>query len=292
MSFAKFLLLALCCQAGHFSEAAEVSTDGDCAASPGEEASTGAHAMLQHSETHRVSINARKGAAGRMKGAPCTCEASNPAWKPCSRTVAKCVFIDLGAADGNTFKVFLNNGYGTVANCTANGAGAWQAILVEANPNFDPKLKAEAARFPYGYVNAMSSTAAYMCEGQTSFFVDTVNTAENFWGSSMSQNHPDVQASGGKTNVTVPTMNLNRILYENTIPADKVILKMDIEGAEFDVLPCLAQSPSSNLVDSFYLEEHQASWGNIGTTVADMETYKATLKSRGVEIPDYFSHTL
>mmetsp|Transcript_156320 Transcript_156320/g.271975 ORF Transcript_156320/g.271975 Transcript_156320/m.271975 type:complete len:296 (-) Transcript_156320:257-1144(-) len=295
MSFPKFALIALCCQAAQLCMASMVDDeDGECAAFPEGMDSAGNHVMLQHSESHRVGINEVSGSSESKKAmgtAPCNCEIANPAWKPCPRTTAKCVFIDLGAADGNTFKVFLQNGYTTISNCTANGPGAWEAILVEANPKFDQALKAEASKYPYGYVAAMTSTAAYSCEGKTSFFVDTVNTAENNWGSSMSQNHPDVLRSG-KQNVTVPTMNLNRLLYELTIPADKVILKMDIEGAEFDVLPCLAQSPSSNLVDMFYLEQHQADWGNIGTTVTDMETHKATLRSRGVIIPEYFSHTL
>mmetsp|Transcript_81051 Transcript_81051/g.147908 ORF Transcript_81051/g.147908 Transcript_81051/m.147908 type:complete len:299 (-) Transcript_81051:101-997(-) len=292
MSLAKFAMLAVCCKVGHLCLASVVSEDaGECAALPAEQASAGERAMLQHSEAHRVGINAVEGSSKAKKAPQCTCQTANPEWKPCKRTVAKCVFIDLGAADGNTFKVFLEDGYGAVSNCTENGPGAWEAILVEANPNFNDKLKAEAAKYPFGYVHAMTSTAAYMCEGQTSFFVDTVNTAQNFWGSSMSANTPDVQKSG-KTSVTVPTLNVNRILYENTIPADRVILKMDIEGAEFDVLPCLVQSPSSNLVDSFYLEEHPVDWGNIGTTLADMEVHKATLVSRGIEIPQYFSHTL
>jgi len=290
MSVAKFALVVVCCNMA--SSASVVNEEpSDCAAFPKEEVPSGEHVMLQHSEAHRVGINAVEGKAEGKKAPTCTCQTANPEWKPCKRTTPKCVFIDLGAADGNTFKVFLEDGYGAVSNCTENGPGAWEAILVEANPNFNDKLKAEAAKYPSGYVHAMTSTAAYMCEGQTSFFVDTVNTAQNFWGSSMSANTPDVQKSG-KTSVTVPTLNVNRILYENTIPADRVILKMDIEGAEFDVLPCLVQSPSSNLVDSFYLEEHPVDWGNIGTTLADMEVHKATLVSRGIEIPQYFSHTL
>ena len=47
-----------------------------------------------------------------------------------ARTEPRCVFIDLGAADGNTFDSFLANGYGPVKNCPRHGE--WQAILVEA----------------------------------------------------------------------------------------------------------------------------------------------------------------
>jgi FkbM family methyltransferase len=223
-------------------------------------------------------------AAGAM---PCQCVATNPTWKPCTRTVPRCVFIDLGAADGNSFADFLNNGYGDVGKCPSV---QWSAVLVEANPRFNGQLAAVGTKHP-GSLTVMSSTAAYMCEATTSFFLDTVNTGKNFWGSSMSESHPDVQRSG-KQKVTVPTMNLNRILYEQTIPSDWVMVKMDIEGSEYDVLPCTAKSPSASLIDRLYLEQHQPSWGMAGTTLDQMETAKNELRSKGVDIPDYFSQTL
>lgn len=217
---------------------------------------------------------------------PCQCIASDPSWKPCKRTVPRCVFIDLGAANGNTFDFFMKDGYGKVGNCPSV---QWSAVLVEANPRFDTPLAAIGKE--HSNVNVLSSTAAYMCEAKTSFYLDTVNTARNFWGSSMSSNHPDVQHSG-KQKVTVPTMNLNRILYEQTIPSDWVMVKMDIEGSEFDVLPCTAKSPSASLIDRLYLEQHSPDWGQAGTTLQQMEAAKNQLRGAGVDIPDYFSHTL
>mmetsp|Transcript_63225 Transcript_63225/g.110368 ORF Transcript_63225/g.110368 Transcript_63225/m.110368 type:complete len:288 (-) Transcript_63225:40-903(-) len=287
MSLNKFAWVALCCLAVQFSLAAAVcEDDSDCAAFP-KEVSAGEHAMLQQGSLHSVGVHVAEGSS-RVKGAPCVCEKANHRWKPCTRTEAKCIFIDLGAADGNTFNSFLANGYGNLTTCP-NGAESWESILVEANPKFQTPLTGEAAKFPTGKVTSLYSTAAYMCEGQTSFFLDT-NDATNNWGSSMSGNHPDVV--NGKMNVTVPTMNLNRILVEHTIPGDHVMVKMDIEGAEFDTLPCLAESPSASLVDMLFLEEHQPEWGNIGTTVAGLQAAKATLMSKGVQIPEYFSHTL
>jgi FkbM family methyltransferase len=220
---------------------------------------------------------------------PCSCVSSDPAWTPCSRTTPRCVFIDLGAADGNTLEHFVHDGYGYVGNCPSHGQ--WSAILVEANPRFNSKLDSERQLHKDAEVTVLSSHAAYMCEGTTSFYLDTVNTARNFWGSSMSASHPDVQRSG-QEKVTVPTVNLNRILYEQTIPGDWVMVKMDIEGSEFDVLPCLAKQDSpASLIDRLYLEQHSSSWGMVGTTDYEMESVKNELKFRGVDIPPYFSQT-
>lgn len=219
---------------------------------------------------------------------PCACEAMRNSWKACSRTVPRCVFIDLGAANGNSFRFFEANGFGPVGNCPSK---QWKAVLVEANPAFDHALKELSSGFSNDQMEVAASTAAYMCEAETTFFLDTINRQTNYWGSSMSSHHPDTQRSGLQK-VTVPTRNLMRILYEETIPGDWVMVKMDIEGAEYDILPCLAVSPAASLIDRLYLEEHQVSWGNAGTSSEAMQNAKVVLKQRGVDIPPYFSWTL
>lgn len=245
-------------------------------------------ALAAANATRTTRTNRTAAAAGaRIASAPpCTCQSSSGAWKRPTRTVPKCIFVDLGAANGNTFENFLANGYGPISGCNN---GQYEAFLVEANPRFKAPLDDEAKRHP-GQAHSLASTAAYMCEAQTSFYVDTVNTATNFWGSSMSENHRDV-ISSGKKKVTVPTVNIMKLIYENTIPADWVMLKMDIEGAEWDVLPCLANSPAAPLVDRLYLEEHPQSWSLTGTSNEVFQGAKASLKQQHVDIPQYFSQT-
>eukprot|EP00403_Amphidinium_massartii_P042716 CAMPEP_0178451490 /NCGR_PEP_ID=MMETSP0689_2-20121128/43716_1 /TAXON_ID=160604 /ORGANISM="Amphidinium massartii, Strain CS-259" /LENGTH=325 /DNA_ID=CAMNT_0020077087 /DNA_START=1 /DNA_END=978 /DNA_ORIENTATION=+ len=251
-------------------------------------AATALHHVQQQvvSDSDRSGMNGTRSSA-HLRAPSCGCEANNAAWVPCARTIPECVFIDLGAANGNTFQQFIQNGYGPVANCPS---AKWRAVLVEANPRFNVDL-ANLATYYGASIDAKAGTAAYMCEGQTSFYVDTKNVQQNYWGSSMSPNHPDAQASGHQQ-VVVPTMNLNRYLYENTIPGDWVMVKMDIEGAEWDVVPCLAQSPAASLIDRMYLEEHPQSFAETQTTPEQMQAAKATLASLGVDIPAYFSHTL
>jgi len=226
--------------------------------------------------------------ASHKKAMPCQCVSSDPSWKAPTHVAPKCIFIDLVAANGNTFNTFINNGYGPVAQCP--GGGQWEAFLVEANPRFAPPLKELTAKYASGQIHDMSATAAYMCEAHTSFFLDTQNHGTNYWGSSMSSDHPDVVKSG-QEKVTVPTANIIRMLYENTIPGDWVMLKMDIEGSEWDVLPCMASAPAASLIDRFYIETHSESWGLAGTTEPQYNAALATLRQRGVDIPKYFSQT-
>lgn len=223
---------------------------------------------------HAVEVNS--------SNAPCQCVANNPAWVPVTRTVPKCIFIDLGAANANSFKDFMENGYGPVSSCPS---GQWEAYLVEANPQFTPDLNlAQAAHV--GQVHALASTAAYMCQGSTSFSIDP-DVSHNHWGSSMKVQHD------GSTKVTVPTINVAQFVAEHTIPGDWVMLKVDIEGAEYDIIPCLAQSSSARLVDRMYLEEHH--WIKVDS-VYSAEQYQAAklqLKAIGVDVVDnYYSKTM
>lgn len=216
---------------------------------------------------------------------PCQCMANDVAWKATTRTEPKCIFIDLGAADGNTFRQFMNNDYGPVSSCPS---GQWEAYLVEANPHFDVPLQQLAQQYP-NQVHVLKSTAAFSCVGQTSFFIDTDPT-HNHWGSSMSEAAPDAVRSG-KQKVTVPTVNVIQLIAQSVIPADWVMLKVDIEGAEYEVIPCLASFTHANLVDRMYLEEH--TWFNSGSLngPVQMAAAKKKLMAAGVDIPAYFTQT-
>jgi len=240
----------------------------------------------------RQTQNSTANSTFRLADPPkCGCQVSSPTWKKTMRTTPKCIFIDLGAANGNTFEQFLNNGYGDVKNC-AHGTGDYEAYLVEANPRFQAALMSVQAGNPK--VHAMPSSAAYMCEGTTSFFLDTVNHDKNYWGSSMSNQHQDTKKSGLQK-VTVPTVNVMKILYEKTIPGDWVMLKMDIEGAEWDIIPCLANAPVARNIDRFYIEQHPAAWiasGGPAPSESVMTDAKAKLSAKGVDMPGYFSQTL
>lgn len=214
------------------------------------------------------------------RAAPCQCLANDPSWKQTTRTVPKCIFIDLGAANGNSFDQFLKGAYGPVANCPSV---QWEAILVEANPQFTAQLNTVATSHP-GAVRAMSATAAYQCAGTTSFSIDP-DVAHNHWGSSMTFDH-------GSNKVTVPTVNVNQLVAENVMPGDWVMLKVDIEGAEYDVLPCLSQFTQLNKIDIIFVEEHGWLAKDSSYTPQQYNAAKANIMAAGVQMPHYDSPTL
>eukprot|EP00930_Biecheleria_cincta_P075314 TRINITY_DN6247_c0_g2_i1.p1 TRINITY_DN6247_c0_g2~~TRINITY_DN6247_c0_g2_i1.p1 ORF type:complete len:272 (+),score=60.76 TRINITY_DN6247_c0_g2_i1:55-816(+) len=239
----------------------------------------GQASAVKHLRNATSLLQARQ--SSRLKAPNCGCQAGSSSWKKSARTVPKCVFIDLGAAGGNTLETWLQDGYGPVSHCPHGGD--WEAFLVEANPQFTSKLQA-VQRNLGGKVHSMASTAAYTCDGTTTFSIDP-DVAHDHWGSSME--HSFI----GSKQYTVPTVNVNKLIAENTIPQDWVVLKVDIEGAEYEVIPCLAESDSAKLIDDLFVEEH---WWFSETTAAKklaLKTARETLKSKGVRVPFYFTQT-
>lgn len=237
---------------------------------------------MQGQETSDTAIQRPTGSA------PCACEGDSKLWKQPAPRAPRCIFIDLGAANGNTFEHFLKDGYGEVKNCPSGGE--FEAILVEANPRFDESLLSLQANYS-GRVRSLVSSAAYMCEGFTSFYLDTVDVQQNFWGSSMSPNARDVKRSG-KKNVRVPLVNVARLIMESAIPEDYVLVKMDIEGSEHDIMPCLSQSRAAFLIDAVYVEKHPVEWSLAGARQGALQDALVTLQSRGIVTPEYDSPSL
>merc|ERR1719203_2064383 len=100
----------------------------------------------------------------------------------------------------------------------------------------------------------------------------------------MSKNHPDAIKSGHQK-VVVPTANLLKLIAENTIPDDYVIVKMDIEGAEWDILPCLAEDPIAQRIDRLFLEQHPKEWSVSQPAEDAIGISKVKLQQHGVDIP-------
>ena len=71
----------------------------------------------------------------------------------------------------------------------------------------------------------------------------------------MNSNHPDIVKSGNKK-VTVKCVDIGRILAEYD-EKDFIIVKMDIEGSEYELLLDLAQKNVLKLIDQLAIEHHE-----------------------------------
>ncbi len=57
--------------------------------------------------------------------------------------------------------------------------------------------------------------------------------------------------------VEVPTVDLARFIKDTFTPDDELILKLDIEGAEYDILEQMVANQSIDYIDNLYCEWHQ-----------------------------------
>eukprot|EP00439_Symbiodinium_sp_Y106_P056560 s3796_g7.t3 len=179
------------------------------------------------------SAQAAKSLRERLHGSsPCQCQADTSAIARPSRTKPKCIFIDLGAADGNSYNAFLRGEYGQIKDC----------------PNQD-------------------------------------RSTRHTW-----------QSISNANDVQVHLINVISLIKSKTIPGDKVLLKVDIEGAEFDLIPCLARSDVLSHDMTAFVEEHYFLGGVkrclTGVTDREYNDAKQVMMSKGVKMPKYSSITL
>ena len=191
----------------------------------------------------------------------------------------RCIYVDLGAHTGDTYRSFLNkpeSGRAYIGNMH-DGSGTeearyakefrkldlWKgkptdphdciAYLFEANQDDymtrGLQRAVAVAKRPH-HVHIMRK-AALDHDGNVTF--KSSPECEVCGSAATTSKAFKDQVQEEKT-VEVQGISVPRFLAQVAQPEDFVILKMDIEGAERDVLPCLARSPAAPLVDVLLIE--------------------------------------
>lgn len=79
--------------------------------------------------------------------------------------------------------------------------------------------------------------------------------------------------------IQVPCVRLSRWLFDEIQEGDYVVAKMNIEGAEYRVLPDLVSTGAIGKISELYVEWHL---GKVGVSQAKQDALIAVLKSAGV----------
>lgn len=146
------------------------------------------------------------------------------------------LFIDCGSHDGCSVIKFL-----------------------EIHPDFECfSFEPNPILWPYYRLlpTKLHQSAAFTYDGTVTFFVDPIDAD----GSTVME-LKKVDATGSLSNqqcptISVPCIDLNAFIRDNTSPTDHVVLKLDIEGAEYDVLEKLMQTGVMNRIDELLAEFH------------------------------------
>ena len=223
------------------------------------------------------------------------------------------IFIDLGANGADSLEVFLQHeeskfqyDFPRPEWATHDKAGEYRSsngeyliishlfldiYLFEANPVFNPALV--RAKEMYGAlginVNIFPSTVVDVKDGTRTFFLDTVNTDQDFWGSSIYATHPDAVRSNSNGTV-LTSINFSRWLLMNTLPRDFVVIKMDVEGAEYELIPHMVEMGAWIVIDHLFIEWHASKGIEVPEEDIDRASAAAEkLKAEGVNLPSYDS---
>lgn len=205
-----------------------------------------------------------------------------------------CLFVDLGAGVGNTFRNFLDSSFNVTEELLPPGVSpdACEIHLFEANPAHTEYLRTLARTYLSTSLRLFvhPETAAWVVDGPINFFLDKVNARENFWGSSLEAAHPDVVASGHET-ALVTGVDLARWLKVTVSSHPWVVVKMDIEGSEMAVVQHLMRNGAHHLIDILLIEFHPDVPYRSQAGDLTRQEMVDVLKSEGVLVPSFFTST-
>tara|TARA_Y100000991_G_C21916140_1_gene324450 strand:+ start:293 stop:1003 length:711 start_codon:yes stop_codon:yes gene_type:complete len=157
----------------------------------------------------------------------------------------KVLFLDLGANIGQGYSWFSKFFKGENIDFE----------LFEPNPYCYKKLK--------NYVNIKNKAVITHNLG-----VSTISGKVKFYGlkeegdiyslsGSIVKNHNSIHYKTKEENaIEIETINLGKFLINKSKTYDKIIIKMDIEGAEVEILEQLISTEVANLIDILYVEFH------------------------------------
>lgn len=160
------------------------------------------------------------------------------------------IFIDCGANDGcsvRKFKKIIKNHEDYEMYSFEPNSVFHEAIL-----NTGSNLINKAVWIKDEEVDFFIVTIDRYGKSNKSTGASTLNAEKNNWNKRV---HQEVQAE------RVQGIDLSNWIIENFNPEDEIILKMDIEGSEYDVLEKMLQDGSMFYINQLWVEFHKQKCG-------------------------------
>lgn len=156
----------------------------------------------------------------------------------------------------------------------------------EGNPKFNDQLHARCTELVHNNITCSTFQGILGARaGVTEFFVDTSSRATNMLGSSIFERP-------GTSSVEVAVFDLAAFLRSATVTSDYVIVKLDVEGSEYDILQALVKDngrpKACKLIDMLLIEWHGAKFnGVVAAPRKDLQQkYNAPLEVQQTKITD------
>lgn len=166
------------------------------------------------------------------------------------------IFIDLGANRGDSINRFFGkeqNELPSILDSNLVNRANWTIYAFEPNPAFEEDLfRMKNSLAPKHTVHLYNRSAGWIYDGTINFYIDAKN--RDFVGSSLKINHPDVK--NGKISINVTCYDIAKFLQKFS-KNDFVVLKVDIEGAEYELFTHLIVKNTIGLIDLMPIEYHK-----------------------------------
>lgn len=155
----------------------------------------------------------------------------------------KNIFLNCGAHKGESTKFWLEK-YGRIKE--------WEIHSFEANPAlWDGLEKTDGTLY---------KSAVWIYDGVIDLYRGKYSA-----GSTVMQNKISAELDYTKP-VQIPCIDFSRWVKENFSRDDFIAVKMDIEGAEFEVIPHLIKTEAIQWIDEMYVEFHPNKISDVTTT--------------------------
>lgn len=164
----------------------------------------------------------------------------------------KYIFIDLGAYNGDSIEYFMSGKVDLPVQ-----PDRFDIYAFEPNPEYCAKVK----KLKYDNIKLISQKAAWIEDGKTTFAKDIT---ENPMGSTLMKSKVDLW--NNSEHIEVETFDFTEWIkqFEN----DFVIVKMDIEGAEFPILNKMIIDGTDIIMQELWVEMHPNKVRDYTTTQA------------------------
>lgn len=187
------------------------------------------------------------------------------------------ILIDVGA----------NQGY--VSDLMFSKISNFDFEIFSFEPN--PKFEKDLSKKPY-HINHIKS-AAWTIDGELQFRFDE---SPQSYGSSCILS----KRTGSLSKPTsVPCVDLSSWIKRTFTPSDYIILKIDIEGAEYEVVPKLFEEKALDIVSVFLLDLHSNNKINVEKSIWNQYTSNMSLVLNGlspscllIKNPDWHNESL
>ena len=182
------------------------------------------------------------------------------------------VFVDCGGHDGSSIRRFMTE---------LDPKGRFEMITFEPNAAFrDCYADLPRHRLIPAAVYDRDQTLEFYLDREdgdgSTIFKDKLTASNGGYGT-LDKEHP----------IRVKPIDLSEWLLENTRPSDYLILKLDVEGAEYDILEKMFLDHTIERVAHLFVEWH---WNRVGVTNHRHAHIIDTLRRLHIHVAEWDAH--